>query len=244
MKKYDRHYAELYAALWAYGYETLHLGGTEGLYRTALAMGLANLGGNEPVILDFGCGVGRLVRDFARLVPTAQVHGCDTSRAMIQVAKALLCNGRSRVRLDLSSRGFGVVTLPACSLPNVRVWRIASFDDHRLRALNGRCDLVISVNVLDRVANPHDYLRAVGTLIAQSGSLVLSVSRNWQQSEHWRRLNNIRDLITCVEAACQVHVTEYFVGLPYAESLDRNRSLEFYEIVALCGTRKGQNDRR
>ncbi|MCP4663112.1 MAG: hypothetical protein GY856_47585, partial [bacterium] len=60
--KYEASYATRYAALWAFGYETLHSGLDEPLYRTVSSLAaevLVRLG-EPPVIVDAGCGVGRV----------------------------------------------------------------------------------------------------------------------------------------------------------------------------------------
>src|SRR5258706_16248872 len=60
--KYDPTYASRYAALWTFGYVTLHSGLDEGLYRTVgslIAEALAENRTDAPVIVDAGCGVGR-----------------------------------------------------------------------------------------------------------------------------------------------------------------------------------------
>src|SRR5258706_12908072 len=64
--KYDPTYASRYAALWTFGYATLNSGLDEGLYRTVaslIAEALAASGSGEQVIIDAGCGVGRVTGD-------------------------------------------------------------------------------------------------------------------------------------------------------------------------------------
>ena len=68
--KYEPEYAARYAALWAFGYQTLHSGLDEGLYRTVssfVAEALAEAESPAPVIIDAGCGVGRVLADAAAL---------------------------------------------------------------------------------------------------------------------------------------------------------------------------------
>ena len=64
--KYDPRYAARYAALWAYGYQTLHSGLDEPLYRSVSSLAAEALAAqqreNPPIIADCGCGVGKIGR--------------------------------------------------------------------------------------------------------------------------------------------------------------------------------------
>src|SRR5215470_7395848 len=82
--KYDPMYASRYAALWTFGYATLHSGLDESLYRTVsslIAEAIAESRTDAPVIVDAGCGVGRVTGDAARLAPRATVLAFDASPA-------------------------------------------------------------------------------------------------------------------------------------------------------------------
>src|SRR5262245_56116864 len=69
-KKYTAGYAEKYAFLWSYGYETLGWGHVEGLYRTTLslaAQALVDGRAPRPVVVDCGCGTGRIAAELSGL---------------------------------------------------------------------------------------------------------------------------------------------------------------------------------
>lgn len=94
--KYDPTYASRYAALWAYGCDTLHLGWDEPLYATVAALvarALGRLVRRAPLIVDCGCGVGRVSGDCAELTPHADVLGFDLALPMLDLARRITLGG-------------------------------------------------------------------------------------------------------------------------------------------------------
>ncbi|HEX7681451.1 MAG TPA: class I SAM-dependent methyltransferase, partial [Thermoanaerobaculia bacterium] len=97
--KYDPTYASRYAALWTFGYTTLHSGLDEGLYRTVaslIAEALVASPSDQPVIIDAGCGVGRITGDAGRLAPRATILSFDASPAMLSFARRVV-HGREPI---------------------------------------------------------------------------------------------------------------------------------------------------
>src|SRR5436309_9437647 len=114
--KYDPGYAARYAALWAFGCETLHSGLDEPLYRSVSSLAAEALAAQErgtpKTIVDCGCGVGRVAADCAALAPEGVVLAFDGSLAMLELAEKIL-HGRQQVDVDLSAYGFGTLSIRA-----------------------------------------------------------------------------------------------------------------------------------
>ena len=112
--KYQRQRAQRYAAIQAFGYQTRHFGGQETVYRTVsslVAECLASAPATErPVIVDCGCGVGRVAADCAVLAGGGFVIAIDASRDMLDMA--------SRIVL-----GRGSVAVPSAEFPPDKQYR-------------------------------------------------------------------------------------------------------------------------
>ena len=94
--------------------------------------------------LDVGCGAGLLAEPLARL--GAKVTGIDAAHQLIHVAR----EHAAAMRLEIDYR-FGAV-----------------------EGLKGRFDLVTSLEVIEHVADPAAFLKALAARLAPDGLLVLS----------------------------------------------------------------------
>lgn len=233
MRKYSREYAALYAALWAYGSEALSLGGTEGVYRTTVGMVSESYAAREYdplVIVDLGCGVGRLVRDLARVFPRAKVYGLDTSPEMIAVAQSLLLDAKC-IRVDLTSRGFPVVNLDPTTLPNVSLHCVdAKLSSPIASSLLGGCDLVVSLNTIERVTDFDSYANTAASLLRDGGTLILASSMNWAQAECWARFPEFRTLLQHFLSMGRFQIKRTIERIPYFEVHDRIGSGECFTV--------------
>ena len=97
--------------------------------------------------LDVGCGAGLLAEPLARL--GAKVTGIDASSAVINVA-----------REHSAAMGLSID------------YRAGDVQD-----LDGKFDLVTSMEVIEHVAEPLTFLRALGSKLAHGGLLILSISQ-------------------------------------------------------------------
>lgn len=236
IKKYWPRYASAYAALWAFGADTLDLQGTEPLYRIIVDLILNSDLQTCAVIADIGCGVGRVVRDVAQRLPTATVHGLDRSSAMLDVARRLLIEGQS-LTVDLRPRGFGIVEVAACKLTNVKLWRVDESGEPARKHLQQRCNVVTSVNVIDRVRSPVAHMKLIGELLAPGGIAILATARNWIRANDWRRFNDPGDLLDNIYKHAHIRGCVRVVDLPYVEAIDINGASERYEVLVLFGKR-------
>jgi SAM-dependent methyltransferase len=235
--KYDSGYAKQYAALWAYGFAARHSGLNEPLYRTVAALAgealsAGPVSGKGPVIVDAGCGVGRTTADCARLAPRAAVLGFDGSPHMLGLA-ARIVHGSSPVRVDLRDAGFPRLTIPGRGLRHVF---LARADVGRLPIVEASADLVLSVNIVDRLPHgPVPALRECHRLLRPGGWLVFTDPLNFQQRELWKRYGAggsnvaIRRLI----GKLGFEVETWFDDLWYREVLDARGSFEEFRTLVV-----------
>ena len=225
----EQSYVDAYAGLWAFGYAN-GLGQAEGLYR-----GIASLAfERQPrekckLVLDFGCGPGRLSATMAQFYREAQVIGLDRSQMMVDIAKAIVCDSGEPLSLDLSHLGFGTCMLPRLGIPNAKfVCHSDELFRSRWRAnTKSRFDVIVAANVLDRVACPVDDVNTLRELLAPGGILVGSCPLNWRSAEQWASINSASDLACLFEEAG--FVVDFMVdGFVYRELLDARGSSADY----------------
>jgi SAM-dependent methyltransferase len=49
---------------------------------------------DDALLLDFGCGLGRLAKEWLEQCPRGHAHGCDFSLGVLQLAPACVANAR------------------------------------------------------------------------------------------------------------------------------------------------------
>jgi SAM-dependent methyltransferase len=229
--KYQPGYAERYAALWAFGYATLHKGQDESLYRTVsslVAESLAELATNAPVIIDAGCGVGRVTGDCARLAPGATIIALDASPPMLAYARRVV-HGTEPVEVQLPQYGFPHLVIPPYGL-TTPVFARADVED--LPVLDGSADLALSVNIVDRLPHGPDVaLRECHRILRPGGTLIFTDPFNWTDPELWSRYPDARSVLRLIEET-GFAIDTWFDPLLYREILDgRGSSDEFRTLV-------------
>jgi SAM-dependent methyltransferase len=229
--KYEPSYAARYAGLWAYGYETLHSGLDEALYRTVssfVAEALADVPGS-PLIIDAGCGVGRILGDCAALARRGTVIGFDASPAMLaQTAKIVL--GNEPVAISLPDCGFPALRIAPRGADNVVLAR-ADVEDLPLH--DGCADLALSVNIVDRL--PHGPERAFAEcsrILKPGGTLVFTDPFNWIQPRLWETYGDAATILRLIEHA-GFTIQTWFDDLLYFEILDARGSRDQFRTLAV-----------
>jgi SAM-dependent methyltransferase len=106
---------------------------------------LRTVSGHPRRILDFGCGEGRYLSVLQRHFPEAQLVGCDVSKVALGHAQ------RNWPRAEFTLMTDGLVPAP-----------------------DGSFDLILSVEVLEHVADVELATRELGRLLAPSGRLVVT----------------------------------------------------------------------
>ena len=237
--KYDPHYASRYAALWAFGYQTLHSGLDEPLYRAvsslaAEALASRHRGAAPPVVVDCGCGVGRVAADCAALARDGVVLALDGSLAMLELAERIV-HGRDPVDLDLSADGFGRLTIQPRARDDVHLLRA---DVENLPVVDGCADLALSVNIIDRLPHgPEQALAECHRILQPGGCLLFTDPLNWTERALWERYGE-GEAVRRFLAGLGFEIETWFDDLGYREILDRRRSFEEFNTLVVLA-RKG-----
>ena len=174
--KYDEEYASRYAGLWAFGYETLHVGLVEPLYRSVASLVAESLVGTharetDPIIVDAGCGVGRVAADCARLTSTGVVLGFDASTCMLRLARRIATEPET-VRLALPKYGFGDLSIAGRGCGNIL---LTHGDVDRLPLAEASADVFLSINVIDRLpGGPQPAFEEAARILRSGATLVFS----------------------------------------------------------------------
>lgn len=230
--KYDNEYAARYAALWAFGYATLHCGLDESLYRSVsslIAESLAEQADARPFIVDAGCGIGRTTGDCARLAPGAAILALDASPSMLALARRIV-NGHEPVPVELPTYGFGALSIPAYG---AQTPIFARGDVEDLPLIDGCADLVLSINIVDRLPHGPDVaLRECHRILRSGGRLIFTDPFNWTEPELWRRYPDAASLLRLLEEI-GFRIETWFDDLLYRELLDSRRSTEEFRTVII-----------
>ena len=234
--KYNETYATQYAGLWAFGYETLHLGLDEPLYRTVSSLVAESLVRGkkdfQPVIVDCGCGVGRVTADCAELAPTGRILGFDGSYSMLALAKQIVCD-RMPVDLALDQFGYNDISIQGRGLSNVF---LARADVENLPLKDACTDIVLSINIVDRLIHgPEIALPECRRIIKTGGHIVFANPMNWTDSWLWSKYSNPGDLLALFRHS-GFHIDTWFDRLIYREILDKRGATEEFPTLIVLGT--------
>ena len=227
--KYDPEYAARYAALWAFGCETLHSGLDEGLYRTVSSfLAEAIVGVAEPLIVDAGCGVGRVLSDAARLAPHATVLAFDASVAMLEFARRV-ASGES-IEVDLRDYGFPSLRIARPPAPNAV---LARADVEDLPLVDACADVVLSINIVDRLPHgPEVAFRECHRILRPGGTLIFTDPFNWTEPWLWQKYPDAASVLRLLEET-GFAVETWFDDLFYREILDGRGSFEEFRTMAV-----------
>lgn len=242
--KYEATYAKKYAFLWAYGYETRHSGLNESLYRTVAALAAESLTKvASPFIVDAGCGVGRSTADCAVLFPEGKILGLDGSPEMLRYARKIVC-GNEPIKESLEEFGF-VTEDDSNKYDTVRVVRpieprkapnvfLARADVENLPLKDGCADLILSINIIDRLEDGlKKALKECYRILKPGGWLVFTDPLNWTKAHHWKESGKAEDVIRFMENECEFDIKTWFDDLLYHEILDGRGSLEIFRTIVV-----------
>ena len=208
--KYDPGYAARYAALWAFGYETLHSGADEPLYRAVSSLAgealagvrTARRGGRPPRRR----AAGRRRRGLRRRPHAPEprrrwprrpsIFGLDGSLAMLELARTVV-SSEEPIEVDLAGYGFGTLRIPPRPYPNAHLFRA---DIERFPVADGCAAMVLSVNTIDRLAHgPERTLAEAHRVLRHGGTLVFTDPLNWTTPEAWSRYPDAQALLAFIE---------------------------------------------
>jgi len=237
--KYRLDYASQYAALWTYGYATLHGGGDESVYRTVASLIAEELVGHtneHPVIVDGGCGVGRVTGDAARLSPRGTVLAFDASPAMLSFARRIV-HGRRSIKVALPSGGFPSLAILPYGLAHPIFGRA---DVEKLPLANRIADIVLSVNIVDRLpSGPERALRECHRVLRPGGVLIFTDPFNWTEPWLWEKYPDSASVLRLIEQTGFVSET-WFDDLHYREILDARGSFNQFRTLVVKARKRGK----
>ena len=151
--------------------------GCESFYQTLLSMALPYLESNS-VVLDIGCGPGRLAGEIAKQGVGFTI-GLDYFPSMIIKASNIILSQKSRVinlkiwKSRLQSKN---ATILGWGLENCG---FVIADAHFLPTLEQTADFISCINLLHRVKNPQRVIREIERVIRPRGILLVSNSYDW-----------------------------------------------------------------
>ena len=230
LDKYEKiEYVDKYTGLWAFGYKVFGFGQIESLHRTVNQLVLSSATTNEPInILDVGCGVGRSTSDCAKCLPNSFVLGVDLSETKLKRAKKIIF-GIDEIPLNLCCSGFGKKVLKGLGLQNAFLIQASA---EQLPLASDTFDIVINVNLIDRVKNPEQAIKNMISVLKPGGSFIFTNPLNWQSAEFWNMFPTKEKLETLFMNNGLV-IEESFDGLIYREIHDARGSYEDWNMLII-----------
>lgn len=137
--------------------------------------------------LDLGCAVGRSTFELAR--HCSEVIGIDYSHRFIEVARHLQQHGS----MPYAYVEEGRLTTAATAVVPARIDRsrvtFEQGDALALRSDLGAFDVVLLANLVDRLRDPRQCLRALPSLVRSGGQLIVTTPCTWLEDytaqSHW-----------------------------------------------------------
>lgn len=141
--------------------------------------------------LDMGCGTGRSSLELARVFE--QVDGVDFSARFIDVAMTLVRQDRFRYALPVEGDlvEYHEARLSACLLDSAQTARVhfSQGDACNLKPVYQDYDLILALDLLDRLREPQRFLEDMITRLRPGGLLVVGCAGDWQTAftpkENW-----------------------------------------------------------
>jgi putative 4-mercaptohistidine N1-methyltranferase len=125
--------------------------------------------------LDLGCATGRCAFEMSAFLD--EVHGVDTSEHFIAAARALQEHGFAHLRVPVEGRIAEETTIRL--RPEWRPERVRFSVADALDVEPGNYDVVLAINLLDRVRSPARLLAKMPALVAPGGLLVVASPFTW-----------------------------------------------------------------
>ena len=137
--------------------------------------------------LDLGCAVGRSTFELARWAD--EVVGIDLSSQFISAAQTVQRTGQIDIKILEEGERYTTVTRQLDTDLDRSKCRFLVGDALRPPDKIGTFDLVLAVNLIDRVARPMDLLREIKRLVRTNGHLILASPYTWLEEfsprENW-----------------------------------------------------------
>lgn len=156
----------------------------------------ARLPTNTPeVILDIGCGVGRLAGALARHYPKATVWGVDYSYQMLRQAWRYWKSG-STLEVNGNARGWPCLQLQRPTIDNLQ-FGLATAEDLPIQSAS--VPLCTASFLFDRLEHPEAFLQEVYRVLVPGGQFLLATPFNFQRADLWRQYGEVSKLVAALE---------------------------------------------
>lgn len=238
--KYEKNYLyqDLYTGVYAYGYQTMHTGGCESLYRTIDSIILSNLNrGQEYLFLDLGCGTGRTLYDLAPLYPESWFVGLDFSYNMLRRANQILLEN-NLPPVDLSSP-FGSnssnLKVEMKKITNLNLIQGSALD---IPFNDESFDCLTNTFLIDRTKEQVEKnIQESVRVLKKGGLFILTDPLNFESADDWLKFES-KDKIVDLIRESGIEVQEYFNDLVFRELKDVTGSYTDFRTLVIWGVKK------
>ncbi len=225
-----------YTGLNAYGYQTIHNGGTESLYRTINSIILLNLHREkEQFFLDLGCGVGRTLYDLAELYSNSRFIGLDYSYNMLFRANEILLKNKLNA-VDLSKHGFSSkLIVKTKNLSNVNLIQGSALD---IPFNDGSFDCLTNTFLIDRINGSvektiHESVR----VLKKGGLFLLTDPLNFESPDDWKKFKQKTTIVDLIEKS-GIKIKEHFNNLIWRAMKDAAGNYTDWHTLVVWGFKK------
>lgn len=185
------------------------------------------MAGENQIILDVGCGVGRLSAEAAKSFPKSKIFGIDYSLQMLKMASRLWKND-SEIEVDGRDQGFELYTHLGQNIANLTLLQ-ASAD--ALPWEKNQVDVIIAAFLLDKVLDPMKVLAEFQRVLKKSGRCLVFIPFNFQKRELWNKFYPPdRFIEKCKETGFKIKNSR---EIKIKEPLDRHGNTIIWNATAL-----------
>jgi len=192
---------------------------------------------SKAVVLDAGCGLGRMTAEVGRL-GVKYVLGVDRSPRMIREAQRILA-AQKPLRLTLNTIG-GTKGMPAVMDQrwDVQNYDLIVGDVECLPVRTGRINLVACLNVLDRVNDPQRMVDELWRVLKPEGHLIIADPYHWEEqyTPRSRWVGNMTSLFSPERWHCLREAD----GVPFVVRYYRRRITIYMNHCLLLQRRPGR----
>ncbi len=178
---------------------------------------------NKNSVLDMGCSVGR--SSFELCKNFKSVIGIDFSARFINVAQSLKDSGilrfKKKIEGDIAQNK--EITLKSLNLENIDLHRLEFWqgDACNLKPHFQNYDLIVAINLLDRLYNPKLFLGDVAKRLSKEGILIIGSPFTWNEEyvkkKNWLggKIENNKEIYSFDTLACILSTEFTLVEQPF-----------------------------